>query len=509
MPEEKKQQKKKRGFLSAFSVCLIVVLISAILTWIIPAGAYQTLEYSVDDNIFIVTSADGETTTEYEATQETLDKFGVKAKLESFLDESIYKPVSIPGTYEEVEKAPQGVGEFLASLVDGTMDGFDIIFFIFMLGGTIGIINYLGAFNAGIGALARASKGREQIIIMAVTVLIAAAGTIEGFCEETVALYPVLVPVFLAAGYDALTAVGAIYMGSTIGCMFSTINPFSVGIASYAAGTTMDSGIIMRAIGLVLGIVITVLYITRYGKKIKKDPTKSLIYDQREQIAAKFSSSDMSNVPEFTTRRKIALIIFVLMFAVMIWGLMAKGWWFTELAELFIVGGILIGIVGGLSEKEIAREFVNGAADLTGVALILGVARAVTIILDNGRISGTILQALSSAVEGLSPVIFLILLMLVFVVLGFFVNSSSGLAVMSIPIMAPLADVVGIPRELIVSAYVYGLGIITFITPTGIVMPSLELVDVTYDKWLKYCMPLVGILTVFGAVMLIAQYLVA
>ena len=507
MPAEK--QKKKRGFLSAFSVCLIVVIISAILTWIIPAGSYQTLEYNVDSNVFIVTSADGETQTEFEATQETLDKLGVKAKLDSFLDESIYKPVSIPGTYEEVEKAPQGVGEFLASLVDGTMDGFDIIFFIFMLGGTIGIINYIGAFNAGIGALARVSKGKEQIIIIAVTILIAAAGTIEGFCEETVALYPVLVPVFLAAGYDALTAVGAIYMGSTIGCMFSTINPFSVGIASYAAGTTMDTGIGMRAIGLVLGLIITVFYIMKYGKKIKKDPTKSLIYDQREQIAAKFSSSDTSNVPEFTTRRKIALIIFVLMFAIMIWGLMTQDWWFTELAELFIVGGVVIGIVGGLGEKDIAREFVNGAADLTGVALILGVARAVTIILDNGRISGTILQALSGAVEGLSPAIFLVLLMLVFVVLGFFVNSSSGLAVMSIPIMAPLADVVGIPRELIVSAYVYGLGIITFITPTGIVMPSLELVDVTYDKWLKFAMPLVGILTVFGAAMLIAQYLFA
>lgn len=505
MPQEKKA-KKKRSFLSAFSVCFIVVILAAILTWVIPAGAYQTLEYSVDDNIFIVTSADGETTTEYEATQETLDNLGVKASLEGFLDESIYKPISIPGTYEEVESSPQGVWDFLASIVDGTMDGFDIIFFIFMLGGTIGIINYIGAFNAGIGALARVSKGREQIIIFAVTVLIAFAGTVEGFCEETVALYPVLVPVFLAAGFDALTAVGAIYCGSTIGCMFSTINPFSVGIASYAAGTTMDSGIGMRAIGLAIGTIITVVYLMRYGRKIKKDPTKSLIYSQREEIAAKFANSDTSNVPEFTMRRKIALIIFVIMFGVMIWGIMGPGWWFTELAELFLVGAVVIGIVGGLGEKEIAREFVNGAADLTGVALILGVARAVTIILDNGKISGTILEGLSNAVSGLSPAVFLVLLMLVFVVLGFFVNSSSGLAVLSIPIMAPLADVVGIPRELVVSAYVYGLGIITFITPTGIVMPSLELVDVTYDKWLKFVMPLVGILTVFGAVMLIAQY---
>ena len=147
----------------------------------------------------------------------------------------------------------------------------------------------------------------------------------------------------------------------------------------------------------------------------------------------------------------------------------------------------------------------HGAADLVGVALILGVARAVTILLDNGNISGTILEGLSTAVSGMPPAVFLVLLMLVYVILGFFINSSSGLAVLSIPIMAPLADIVGIPRELIVSAYVYGLGIITFITPTGIVMPSLEVVETTYDRWLRLSIPLVIILTVWGAIMLVAQ----
>ena len=206
--------------------------------------------------------------------------------------------------------------------------------------------------------------------------------------------------------------------------------------------------------------------------KIKKDPTKSLVYDQRDLVAKKFSAIDLENIPEFTTRRKLALLAFVLTFAIMILGIMKLGWWF---------------------------------ADLVGVALILGVARAVTILLDNGNISGTILEGLSSAVSGMPPAVFLVLLMLVYVILGFFINSSSGLAVLSIPIMAPLADIVGIPRELIVSAYVYGLGIITFITPTGIVMPSLEVVETTYDRWLKLSIPLVLILTVWGAIMLIVQ----
>ena len=175
------------------------------------------------------------------------------------------------------------------------------------------------------------------------------------------------------------------------------------------------------------------------------------------------------------------------------------------MTELFLVSGILIGIIGGVGEKAIVREFVNGASELIGVALICGVARAVSLLLDAGNISGTILYGLSSAVAGMPPAIFIILMMLVFVILGFFVNSSAGLALMSIPIMAPLADVVGIPREVVVSAYIYGLGIITFITPTGMILPSLELVDVTYDKWLKFIFPLLGILTVLGIVLLLGQ----
>ena len=264
-------------------------------------------------------------------------------------------------------------------------------------------------------------------------------------------------------------------------------------------------GLGFRLVGLVIGAIITVVYLMRYAKKIKKNPELSLVADQRKLVEEKFSTVDLDNIPEFTTRRKLCLIIFIVTFGVMIWGIMVPGWWFEELSELFIVSGVVIGIVGGIGEKALVREFVNGSADLVGVALILGVARAVTILLDNGNISGTILEGLSSAVSGLPPAVFLILLMLVYVILGFFINSSSGLAVLSIPIMAPLADVVGIPRELIVSAYVYGLGIITFITPTGIIMPSLEVVDTTYDRWLKLAMPLVCILTVFGAIMLVAQ----
>ena len=499
------KEKKKRGFPSAFTICFIVVLIAAILSWIIPAGNYDTFAYDEDAGQFVVTSAADGSQEYYEATQETLDRFGITAHLDSFLDGTIYKPMAISGTYTEVEASPQGLQDFLYSAIDGMYDAVDIIVFIFMIGGCIGILNYMGAFNAGIGALSKACKGREQIIIFVVTFLIALGGTTFGMCEETIAFYPVLIPIFIAAGYDAITGVAAIYAGSSIGCMFSTVNPFSVVLGSYAAGVSFTNGIVFRLVGLVLGIIIVVVYILKYARRVKADPAKSLSFESREFIEKRFAAADLTNIPEFTVRMKICLVIFLLSFVIMIWGVSSQGWWFGEMAELFLVSGILIGIIGGIGEKAIVREFVNGASELIGVALICGVARAVSLLLDAGNISGTILYGLSSAVAGMPPAIFIILMMLVFVILGFFVNSSSGLALMSIPIMAPLADVVGIPREVVVSAYIYGLGIITFITPTGMILPSLELVDVTYDKWLKFIFPLLGILTVLGIVLLLGQ----
>ena len=499
------KQKKKRGFPSAFTICFIVVLLAAILSWIIPAGNYDTFAYDEESGQFVVTSAADGSQEYYEPTQESLDKFGITASLDSFLDGTIYKPMAIAGTYTEVESTPQGLQAFLYSAIDGMYDAMDIIVFIFMIGGCIGILNYMGAFNAGIGALSKACKGREQIIVIVVAFLIALGGTTFGMCEETIAFYPVLIPIFIAAGYDAITAVAAIYAGSSIGCMFSTVNPFSVVLGSYAAGVSFTNGIVFRLVGLVLGIIIVVLYILKYAKKVKADPSKSLSLESSEYIHKRFAAADLENIPAFTLRMKICLVIFLISFIIMIWGVSSQGWWFGEMAELFLVSGILIGIIGKLNEKEIAREFVGGAADLVGVALICGVARAVSLLLDSGNISGTILYAMSTLVEGMPPAIFIIIMMLVFVVLGFFVNSSSGLAVMSIPIMAPLADVVGVPREVVVSAYIYGLGIITFITPTGLLLPSLELVDVTFDKWCKFITPLLGILTVLGIVLLLGQ----
>ena len=499
-----KKNKKKRSFPTAFTVIFIVLILAAILTYVIPAGEYATVSFNEDSQNFVISNPDG-TTVEMEATQETLDQLGVKADLDKFLDGTLYKPMAISGTYVKLPQNGQGVVDVILSPIQGIYDSMDIILFVFMIGGTIGILNYMGAFNAGISALSRTFKGKEQVIITVVTFLISLGGTTFGMAEETIAFYPILIPIFLAAGYDAMVGIAAVYSGATIGQMFSTVNPFAVVLASNAAGVNFKSGLSFRIIGLAGALVITLIYILRYAKKVKADPANSIIYADKENIEKRFSTADPDAAPALTTRFKIVLTIFFLTFVVMIYGVSKLGWWFDEMSALFLCSGIIMGIIGGLKEKELVNEFVSGAADLTGVALIVGVARAVNMILENGQISDSILNAMSGIVAGMSPIIFIIVIMLLFVVLGFFVNSSSGLAVLSIPIMAPLADAVGLPREAVISAYIYGLGIITFITPTGLILASLEMVNVTYNKWIKFCMPLVGILTVFAGIMLVAQ----
>lgn len=283
------------------------------------------------------------------------------------------------------------------------------------------------------------------------------------------------------------------------------LNEFETGVvtAANAAGINFTAGMGFRLAGLIIGTAVTIIYILRYAGRIRKDPTKSLIYEDKERIEKKFDKHAEDLV--MTLRFKIALILFLAAFVVMVYGVAIKGWWFEEMTVLFLVTSVIIGIVLRVSEKEFVSKFIEGAGGLIGVGLVIGIARAVNIILETGKVSDTILYKLSGIVSGMNPFLFIVIMMLIFVVLGFFINSSSGLATLSIPIIAPLADAVGMPREIIISAYIFGLGMISFITPTGLILATLDLVDVTYNKWIKFVLPLMGILTVLSMILLILQ----
>lgn len=493
---------KKIKFPTAQTILLIIAGLVTLLTWIVPAGKYDTLAYNKAANTFVKTSE--EKSLSLPANQETLKTLSITIPLVKFTSGDIYKPINIPNTYKKLESRPQSVADFIKSPIKGIIAAADIIFLVLIIGGLIGIINSTGSFDAGISWLANALKGREHYLIILVTVLVAAGGTTFGFAEETIAFFPILIPVFLAAKYDAIVGVACIFIGSAIGTMCSTINPFSTIIASDAAGINWTDGLMGRVIMLVLSTAICIVYIMRYAKRVKENPTKSIVYDQKEEIEVLMISKNTAEV-QFTTRLRLALLVFTACFIIMIIGVSMLDWWFIEMTSTFLVGAILIGVITQIKETNFVDTFVKGAGDLLGVALIIGIARGVTVIMSDGLISDTMLYYASDITEGMNKGVFASAMTIIYGALSFFIPSSSGMAVLTMPIMAPLADTVDVGREVVVNTYQYGMGLFYFINPTGLILASLAIVKVGFNKWLKFIMPLLIILTVFTLIMLTIQ----
>ncbi|MEX0291653.1 MAG: YfcC family protein, partial [Flavobacteriaceae bacterium] len=288
----------------------------------------------------------------------------------------------------------------------------------------------------------------------------------------------------------------------------STINPFSTIIASDAAGINWTTGLEARTVMLVVGLIICILYILRYASRIKSDPTKSLIYDQKVAIENMFKSSENNTNIVLSWRLQLVLLIFTMCFVVMVYGVSQLGWWFLEMTSVFLAGALLIGLIWRTNEATFVKQFINGASDLLGVAFIIGIARGVSVLMEDGLVSDTILYYASSLTDGMPKGIFINAVLFIYSGLYFIIPSTSGMAVLTMPIMSPLADSAGIGREIMVNAYQYGMGLFKFISPTGIILASLAIVNVGYDKWLRFVMPLVGILCLLAMVALtISVYL--
>lgn len=490
---------KKMKFPSAQSILLIIAALVTILTWIVPAGKYNQLTFDKEAKVFTIKSA--EISTNVPATTKTLDSLGIKIPLEKFTEGDIWKPINIPNTYKQLESNPQGFFDFAKAPIKGIIAGADIIFLILFIGGLVGLMNTSGAFDAGISWLAKVLNGKEYILIILVTALISIGGSTFGLAEETMAFYPILIPVFLAAKYDAMVGLASIFVGSCVGTMFSTTNPFSCIIASNASGINWTTGLTTRFIVFVIGTIICIIYIMRYAKKVKNDPTLSIIYSQKEEIERLFHKNTASTL-QLTSRLRLILFVFTMCFVVMIFGVAKLEWWFLEMTTVFFVGALLIGFIAKIEENTFIDSFLKGAGELLGVALIVGIARGITVIMEDGLISDTMLFYASGMTEGMNKGLFANMMFFIYGGLSFFIPSSSGMAVLTMPIMSPLADGVGVGRELVVDAYIYGMGIFSFINPTALILASLGMIKVGYDKWLKFIMPLFFILIVFSMIVL-------
>jgi uncharacterized ion transporter superfamily protein YfcC len=474
---------------------MCIIVFAALCTWLVPAGKYDTLTYTKETG-FTINSKGKDIIVV--ATQHTLDSLQLKIPIQQFQSGEIKKPVSIPNTYHKLDSNKQGFLEILQAPIKGVQQGIDIIFFILMIGAFMQIFNTSGAMEHGLKVLSYRMKGREAWLIITLTFLFSFAGASYGMAEEGFAFYTILIPVFIAAGYDLIVPVAVIFGGTNLGTLASFTNPFSTIIASNAAGINWKDGFAERLIMFSITTIITIWYIVRYANKVKKDPTYSLVYSVDGIMPSIPSNMQVSSTPPAPLSGKTIalLLLFLATFLAMVGGVVWLDWWLTEMTAIFLASSILVAIILRMKEKVFITEFLKGAESLLGVAIILGVARGITIVLNDGNISDSIVYYASQAISGMPPSLFIIMALFMFVFFTFFISSSSGMAMLTMPIIGSLAMMVGVPGREIVNAYLFGMGIMGFITPSGLILPSLALVNVSFKAWLKFILPLLLILTI-------------
>jgi uncharacterized ion transporter superfamily protein YfcC len=494
-PTGAEPEERKFTFPSAYTVLFLLLIVMAALTYVIPAGVYDR-------------GADGQ---------------------------------PIPGTYHNVPQNPQKLisGTLLAPITgtygiqdatgnvspynSGTLYGaINVALFVLVIGGFLGLTMRTGAIDAGIGALVQGLGTRGSLLIPILMGVFMLGGTTYGMAEESLAFYALIIAAMIALKYDALTGVATIMLGCGIGVLASTINPFATGIASGFAGVSIADGLLGRVVMLIVGGAIGMWYVMRYASRVQKDPSQSLVFHMKEDNERHFLKRGESSdeVPEMTGQRKLVLVLFGLAFLIMIvsvipWAdlginfIPTLGWWFPELTALFLAFAIIIGIVGRMGEQELTSGFIDGARDLLGVALVVGLARGVSVIMNNGLIIDTVLHWAEQLVSGMGGVAFINTVAAMYLPLSFLIPSSSGLATVSMPIMAPLADFAGVPKALVVTAYQASNGLINLVTPTfAVVAGGLALGRVPLNTWWKFAMPLVLMLAGMIVVVLSAGVLI-
>ncbi|HEY7044212.1 MAG TPA: YfcC family protein [Nocardioidaceae bacterium] len=486
-PAEPAKKKRRFALPSAYTILFALIVLAAIATWFVPAGTYK------------------------------LDKDGapipgtyheVDAHPSRVVVDSLTAPIN--GLYG-IENAKGGISYYNSGYLFGAID---VALFILVIGGFLGVTMQTGAIQAGISKLVQKLRGRERWMIPILMSVFALGGTTYGMAEESLAFYALVITVLIAAGYDALTGAAVVLLGCGIGTMGSTINPFATGIASGFADVSISDGILGRLVILLAGLAVGIWFVLRYADHVKADPSRSMVYDMKAANEAHFSATEDTEADVVMTgKQKVILGLFGLAFVVMMYGVIPWSdlgiglptwwWWFPEMTASFLLFSIIIGVVGGMSEGVFTDTFVDGARDLLGVALIIGIARGITVIMNNGQITDTVLHWAEQALGDVGQSGFAIVMYVLFLPLSFLIPSSSGLATVAMPIMAPLAGFVDVPKELVVTAYQSANGLMNLFIPTSaVVMGGLAIARVPYGSYLRWVWPLLAMLAGLTVVVL-------
>lgn len=441
------------------------------------------------------------------------------------------------------------LSDFCTAPIKGFADALPVCLFVMILGGFLGMMTETGALDNGIAVLVQKLKGNEIMLIPVLMLIFSLGGTTYGMCEETVPFYALLAATMMAAGFDPMVGAATVLLGAGCGCLGSTVNPFAVG-AAVDALTGVDIAVnqsIIIGLGAVLWLVTTVMsivFVMNYAKKVKADKGSTILSMQELKDAEEAhgkAASEVHKEVKLTGRQKGVLIAFAFTFVVMIvgfipladlnegvanffdagavydadgnavvqgWSALITGlpigqWYFDEASTWFFLMAILIGIIGGLSEKQIVNTFITGAADMMSVVLVIALARGISVLMANTGLDVFVLDAAANALAGLSGVIFAPMSFLVYFGLSFLIPSTSGMATVSMPIMGPLAVKLGFSPEVMVMIFSAAIGVVNLFTPTsGAIMGGLALAKIEWTTWLKFALKLIVALSVVCAIIL-------
>jgi uncharacterized ion transporter superfamily protein YfcC len=444
-----------------YVLLISLTVLAAILTWVVPAGRY---ERAVDRGRTLID----------------------------------------PASFHAVQAQPAGIFEVLLAFPKALVEVADIIFYIFIIGGTFGVLNRTGLIQGGIQALVKRIGGRQALIVPVLTLVFAIGGGTIGIAEETLVFLPALLLLARSLGYDSLTAGGIALVGANAGFAAAFMNPFTVGVAQGIVGLPLFSGIGFRVVLWTVMTTVTILFLSRYAARVKANPGISLMHEfdlKRESTAP--GDEDIL----FTRRHVAVLVVTVAALVVLVLGAIRWHWGLLQLSGLFFGLAIAAGPIGGLSLDDTARSFIQGAQDMTYAGLVVGLARGSLVILRDANVIDSLTHAMAAVVGRWSSSISVIGIYLMQNLLHFIVPSGSGQAAVSMPILAPLGDLVGITRQTNVLAYQLGNGLTNVFIPTqGYFMAALGILKIPWEKWVRWLLPLLLIWLALGmAAVIIAQ----
>ncbi len=486
-------EKKKFQFPHTYIIIFGVVLLAAVLTMFVPQGRFETTEVT-----YMVDGA--------EKTRTVIDP----SSFSYVLDENGNKVTSVAPLFGTEDFGGQGILNFVfEGLTTGDKWGsaIGIIAFILVVGGAFGIVMRTGAIDAGILRIIRLLNGKEILLIPILITLFSLGGAVFGMGEESLPFVMILVPMFVAMGYDAVVGVMCSYVATQIGFGASWQNPFGLAIAQGIAGVPVMSGAWFRIPMWFFFTILTIVFTVRYAKKIKKNPQLSVAYESDRYYREEFKEKGAQEIP-FTLGHKLVLLVIAATIGWTVWGVVAKGYYIPEIASQFFVMGLAAGIIGvifhlnDMGINDIARSFESGAADMVGAALCVGMAQGIIIVLGgtdatSGTVLNTILYTISNVMQGLPTVVSAWVMYIFQSVFNFFVVSGSGQAALTMPIMAPLADLVGVERQVAVVAYQLGDAYTNFIVPTsGCLLGALAAARMEWGNWAKFMIKFEGVIVV-------------